>query len=296
LLADRHGRFEKRNIALEMPAVGSEDLHPVQQVRPGLPARRHSRQVLPARGPRRRAGRLPPPPFRSTDSPTSVTPCRSRPRIAPAARSACRSARPRTRPTRGTRPSTWCRRPPLLAAERANWDFFLKLPDPDRTKLDRERSRARSSCEPLIEFSGACAGCGETPYLKLLTQLVGDRLLIANATGCSSIYGGNLPTTPYTTNSDGRGPTWANSLFEDNAEFGLGMHLAVEQRNRRRRNSSSASRPSWARPYHGELLNGRRRPRRTSPSSAARDGAEAPPCAPSIHPTPANCSRWPMTW
>ena len=83
--------------------------------------------------------------------------------------------------------------------------------------------------EPLFEFSGACAGCGETPYIKLLTQLFGDRLMIANATGCSSIYGGNLPTTPYTQNADGRGPTWSNSLFEDNAEFGLGMRLAVDK-------------------------------------------------------------------
>ncbi len=119
---------------------------------------------------------------------------------------------------------------PLLAQERANWDFFLGLPDPDRAKLDASTVKGAQFMTPLMEFSGACAGCGETPYLKLLTQLVGDRLLIANATGCSSIYGGNLPTTPYCKNSDGRGPTWANSLFEDNAEFGLGLHLAVEQR------------------------------------------------------------------
>ena len=120
--------------------------------------------------------------------------------------------------------------PPLLAAERANWDFFMNLPDPDRTRLDLTGVKGTQFATPLIEFSGACAGCGETPYLKLLTQLVGDRLLIANATGCSSIYGGNLPTTPYCSNKEGRGPTWANSLFEDNAEFGLGLHLAVEQR------------------------------------------------------------------
>ena len=82
--------------------------------------------------------------------------------------------------------------------------------------------------EPLFEYSGACAGCGETPYLKMLTQLFGDRLMIANATGCSSIYGGNLPTTPYTTNRDGRGPAWSNSLFEDNAEFGFGFRLAID--------------------------------------------------------------------
>ncbi|HTO03694.1 MAG TPA: pyruvate:ferredoxin (flavodoxin) oxidoreductase, partial [Opitutus sp.] len=122
--------------------------------------------------------------------------------------------------------------PPLLAAERANWDFFLKLPDPDRTKLDFATVKGTQFTQPLFEFSGACAGCGETPYIKLLTQLCGDRLMIANATGCSSIYGGNLPTTPYTSDSAGRGPAWANSLFEDNAEFGFGLHLAVEQRRR----------------------------------------------------------------
>ncbi|HVT74196.1 MAG TPA: pyruvate:ferredoxin (flavodoxin) oxidoreductase [Lacunisphaera sp.] len=119
---------------------------------------------------------------------------------------------------------------PLLAAERTNWDFFAKLPDPDRAKIDVTGVKGTQFLAPLFEFSGACAGCGETPYLKLLTQLVGDRLLIANATGCSSIYGGNLPTTPYCANQDGRGPAWANSLFEDNAEFGMGLHLAVEQR------------------------------------------------------------------
>ncbi|MCF7687084.1 MAG: pyruvate:ferredoxin (flavodoxin) oxidoreductase [Cephaloticoccus sp.] len=122
--------------------------------------------------------------------------------------------------------------PENLAADRANWDCFLNLPDPDRSKLDLTTVKGTQFMTPLMEFSGACAGCGETPYVKLLTQLVGDRLMIANATGCSSIYGGNLPTTPYCTNREGRGPAWANSLFEDNAEFGLGMHLAVEQRAR----------------------------------------------------------------
>jgi pyruvate:ferredoxin (flavodoxin) oxidoreductase, homodimeric len=122
--------------------------------------------------------------------------------------------------------------PPLLEAQRANWDFFTQLPDPDRTKIDASTIKNSQFLTPLMEFSGACSGCGETPYIKLLTQLFGDRLLIANATGCSSIYGGNLPTTPYCSNSAGRGPAWANSLFEDNAEFGLGLHLAVEQRAR----------------------------------------------------------------
>jgi pyruvate-ferredoxin/flavodoxin oxidoreductase len=117
---------------------------------------------------------------------------------------------------------------PIVEAERNNLEFFLSLPEPDRTKV-RPDVKSTQFLQPLFEYSGACAGCGETPYMKLLTQLFGDRLLIANATGCSSIYGGNLPTAPYTTNHEGRGPAWANSLFEDNAEFGLGMRLAVDQ-------------------------------------------------------------------
>lgn len=118
---------------------------------------------------------------------------------------------------------------PLRGTEGANWDFFVELPDPDRNRLSHGQVKDVQLLDPLFEFSGACAGCGETPYIKLLTQLFGDRLMIANATGCSSIYGGNLPTTPYTVNAQGRGPAWSNSLFEDNAEFGLGMRLAVEK-------------------------------------------------------------------
>jgi pyruvate-ferredoxin/flavodoxin oxidoreductase len=117
---------------------------------------------------------------------------------------------------------------PLRDAERTNYDFFLALPEIDRTSLTRIDHKSSQFLEPLFEYSGACAGCGETPYLKLLTQLFGDRLLMANATGCSSIYGGNLPTTPYTTNREGRGPAWSNSLFEDNAEFGFGFRLALD--------------------------------------------------------------------
>ncbi|SUG15080.1 pyruvate-flavodoxin oxidoreductase [Salmonella enterica subsp. arizonae] len=103
--------------------------------------------------------------------------------------------------------------------EKVNYDFFLDLPEIDRSKLERIDIRTSQLITPLFEYSGACSGCGETPYIKLLTQLYGDRMLIANATGCSSIYGGNLPSTPYTTDANGRGPAWANSLFEDNAEF-----------------------------------------------------------------------------
>jgi pyruvate-ferredoxin/flavodoxin oxidoreductase len=120
--------------------------------------------------------------------------------------------------------------PPLRDQERENWDFFQTLPSVDRTQISLNQVKYSQLLEPLFEFSGACSGCGETPYLKLLSQLFGDRTLIANATGCSSIYGGNLPTTPWTQNADGRGPAWSNSLFEDNAEFGLGMRLALDQR------------------------------------------------------------------
>jgi pyruvate-ferredoxin/flavodoxin oxidoreductase len=114
--------------------------------------------------------------------------------------------------------------------ERANFDYFLELPELDRTQATLNTVKGSQLLQPLFEFSGACAGCGETPYLKLMSQLYGDRALIANATGCSSIYGGNLPTTPWSTNADGRGPTWNNSLFEDNAEFGLGLRLALDQK------------------------------------------------------------------
>jgi len=115
-----------------------------------------------------------------------------------------------------------------LEVERESFEHFLGLPEMDPRKVDANTVKGSQLLEPLFEFSGACAGCGETPYIKLLTQLFGERLVIANATGCSSIYGGNLPTTPYTTDANGRGPAWSNSLFEDNAEFGLGMRLAYE--------------------------------------------------------------------
>ncbi len=118
---------------------------------------------------------------------------------------------------------------PLREQERANWDFFLSLPELDRRKVKLTQLRQQQVQQPLFEFSGACAGCGETPYLKLLTQLFGDRAVIANATGCSSIYSGNLPTTPYSKNQEGRGPAWCNSLFEDNAEFGLGFRLSIDK-------------------------------------------------------------------
>ena len=118
---------------------------------------------------------------------------------------------------------------PLRDAERANYDFFLRLPESDRAAAKHNSVKGSQFLQPLFEYSGACSGCGETPYLKLATQLFGDRMLVANATGCSSIFGGNLPTTPWTCNADGLGPAWANSLFEDNAEFGLGMRLTIDK-------------------------------------------------------------------
>ena len=119
--------------------------------------------------------------------------------------------------------------PPIREREAAKWDYFLSIPDVDRTTFSVKSVKNSQLLLPLFEFSGACSGCGETPYIKLLTQLFGDRIVVANATGCTSIYGGNLPTTPWAKNHDGRGPAWSNSLFEDNAEFGLGMRLTLDK-------------------------------------------------------------------
>jgi pyruvate-ferredoxin/flavodoxin oxidoreductase len=129
----------------------------------------------------------------------------------------------------GRRAINMAAQPPLRESEAKNWDFFLQIPEVDRTAFNPNTIKNSQLLQPLFEFSGACAGCGETPYVKLVSQLFGDRALIANATGCSSIYGGNLPTTPWAFNKDGRGPTWNNSLFEDNAEFGLGMRLSLDK-------------------------------------------------------------------
>jgi pyruvate-ferredoxin/flavodoxin oxidoreductase len=143
--------------------------------------------------------------------------------------------------------------PPLRETERENYRFFLALPESDRTGV-RIDVKTAQFFEPLFEYSGACAGCGETPYIKLLTQLFGDRTLIANATGCSSIYGGNLPTTPYTTNRDGRGPAWSNSLFEDNAEFGFGFRLAIDKHSEQARDLVTRLAPGLGAVLADELL------------------------------------------
>jgi pyruvate-ferredoxin/flavodoxin oxidoreductase len=146
-------------------------------------------------------------------------------------------------------------REPLVNAERANIAFFEQLPVADRSRVDFGTVRGTQFLDPLFEFSGACAGCGETPYLKLISQLFGDRLTIANATGCSSIYGGNLPTTPWTTDVDGRGPAWSNSLFEDNAEFGLGLRLAADRHTDLARRRLSELRDEVGADLVDEILN-----------------------------------------
>ncbi|MGZ4985871.1 MAG: 4Fe-4S binding protein, partial [Chthoniobacterales bacterium] len=148
---------------------------------------------------------------------------------------------------------------PLRESERANWDFFLSIPELDRNRLTNENVREMQVRQPLFEFSGACAGCGETPYIKLLTQLFGDRLIIANATGCSSIYGGNLPTTPYTKDLEGRGPAWANSLFEDNAEFGLGFRVSLDKQQQFAGELLQRLSPLVGRELVTEIMNARQR-------------------------------------
>jgi pyruvate-ferredoxin/flavodoxin oxidoreductase len=148
---------------------------------------------------------------------------------------------------------------PLRETERENWNFFLSIPEMDRRSVLLKSVREMQVEQPLFEFSGACAGCGETPYIKLLTQLFGDRLVIANATGCSSIYGGNLPTTPYARNADGRGPAWANSLFEDNAEFGLGFRVSIDKQQEFAGELLQRLSPQIGRGLTTEILNARQR-------------------------------------
>jgi pyruvate-ferredoxin/flavodoxin oxidoreductase len=198
--------------------------------------------------------------------------------------------------TPSTRPSTW--RPGAPArAERENYAFFLDLPEVDRTTGQARHGQGQQFLQPLFEYSGACAGCGETPYIKLLTQLFGDRAMIANATGCSSIYGGNLPTTPYTKNKDGRGPAWANSLFEDNAEFGLGYAPGHGQAERARQallNRLAASCRRRAGHRHRSMPT---RPRgRHQGAARARGRAQASWPAADRPPRPSGCSPWPTTW
>ncbi|HEU0027268.1 MAG TPA: pyruvate:ferredoxin (flavodoxin) oxidoreductase [Ktedonobacterales bacterium] len=155
--------------------------------------------------------------------------------------------------------------PPLLQRERANWSFFTSLPEVDPAKVNAAQIKNSQLLEPLFEFSGACSGCGETPYIKLITQLFGDHMIVANATGCSSIYGGNLPTTPWSANAAGRGPAWSNSLFEDNAEFGLGMRVTLDQQEEHAR----ALVEGLAEPLGGTLVYGLLNADQTKPGGIA---------------------------
>ena len=276
-LADRHGAVGEAQHRAGDPGVGSGDLHPVQQVRDGLPARGHPREGLSTRPLLDDA----PPTFKSMDfkgdefkgmkytiqvAPEDCTGC-----------TLCVDGLPGQGQSRipSTRRSTWT---PQRAAARSRARELRLLPRPARSRPHdgaSSTSRASQFLQPLFEYSGACAGCGETPYVKLLTQLFGDRALIANATGCSSIYGGNLPTTPYTVNRDGRGPAWSNSLFEDNAEFGFGFRLAIDKQTEQARELAPCNWPAELGDDAGRRA-AQGRPvqaKRASPSSATRVAA-----------------------
>ncbi|MDH4071383.1 MAG: pyruvate:ferredoxin (flavodoxin) oxidoreductase, partial [Ignavibacteria bacterium] len=223
------GQWEKRNIALEIP-VWDEDVciqcnkcaivcpHAAIRVKAYAPESLSSApptfRSINYRGPEYRGGK-----YTVQVAPEDCTGCGICVDICPAKnKSETRLKAINMRP-----------QPPLRESESVNYDFFLNLPEVDRREVRMDSVKGSQFLQPLFEYSGACSGCGETPYVKLITQLFGDRMMIANATGCSSIYGGNLPTSPWSVNRDGRGPAWSNSLFEDNAEFGLGMRLTVDK-------------------------------------------------------------------
>ena len=265
-------KWEKRNIAQQIP-VWDKDLCiqcgkcvmvcPHAVIRAKVYDASQLDRTLPRRSSR--------PSPRGASSKACATRCRSHPKIAPAAGSASRSARSRARAKPSTRPSTWRLRRRCANRRAPIGISSSHFPTSTANKLSHTQVKDVQLLEPLFEFSGACAGCGETPYIKLLTQLFGDRLYIANATGCSSIYGGNLPTTPYTINRQGRGPTWSNSLFEDNAEFGFGMRLAVDQASRLRENSASTRLASLlGDALVQDLLAPINRPKRASPAQRER--------------------------
>ncbi|MDR1528481.1 MAG: pyruvate:ferredoxin (flavodoxin) oxidoreductase [Puniceicoccales bacterium] len=222
-------RWEKRNIAQEIPIWNPElciQCNKCITVCPhaAIRSKFYDASLLQAA----------PPEFRSTDFRSKDNPnCKFSVQVAPEDCTGCGlciAACPAKDKSDGAKKAlNFVPHENVVGVEKQNYDFLLSLPDPDPTTLGTDLKSVQFK-RPLLEYSGACAGCGETPYLKLLTQIFGDRLLIANATGCSSIYGGNLPTTPYCTNEEGKGPAWANSLFEDNAEFGLGMRIATDQK------------------------------------------------------------------
>ena len=227
-------KFEKRNIATEIPQWNAELCIQCGQCSLVCP---HASIRTKAYGPEALEGA--PETFKSVDAkgkefagmkytiqvaPEDCTGCGACVQRCPAI-----ERDPETKEPTGLKAIMMTEQLPIREQESANWEFFLNMPETDTALFKRDTIKGSQFCQALFEFSGACTGCGETAYVKLLSQLYGDRLMIANATGCSSIYGGNLPTTPYATRADGRGPAWSNSLFEDNAEFGFGMRLAVEK-------------------------------------------------------------------
>jgi pyruvate-ferredoxin/flavodoxin oxidoreductase len=227
-------QYEKRNIALEIPAWDPElciqcnqcsYVCPHSTIRPKIYDASFANgdapegwQAVPARG-KDMDGRM----YTLQVAPEDCTGCGACVHICPAEEKDADK-----KPT-GRKAINMVEQAPVRAQEADKWDYFLSLPETDPALFNRFTVKGSQYLKPMFEFSGACAGCGETPYLKLLTQLFGDRLIIANATGCSSIFGGNLPTTPYAPRPDGRGPAWSNSLFEDNAEFGMGMRLTIDK-------------------------------------------------------------------
>jgi len=185
---------------------------------------------------------------------------------------------------------------PVLEAEQANIGFFETLPEVDRGRVDFSTVRGVQFLPPLFEFSGACSGCGETPYIKLLSQLFGDRLLVANATGCSSIYGGNLPTTPWSVNSEGRGPAWSNSLFEDNAEFGLGFRLTADMHLIYAKELLRALASGIGQDLVDDLIEASSSPRSISAASVAGWPNSSSGCGRSRTRAPRNCWPSPISW
>jgi pyruvate-ferredoxin/flavodoxin oxidoreductase len=227
-------QYEKRNIALEIPVWDPEICIQCNQCAFGCPHATIRMKVYDAKY----AGEGAPATFKTTEAkgrefagmrytvqvaPEDCTGCGACVHICPAYAKDAQGAKT------DRKAINMAAQAPLREQEAVNWDYFLSIPDPDPKLINRYTTKGSQFMRPLFEFSGACSGCGETPYIKLLTQLFGDRTVIANATGCSSIYGGNLPTTPYAKDAAGRGPAWSNSLFEDNAEFGMGMRLTADK-------------------------------------------------------------------
>ena len=280
-LSDRHGAMGEAQPGRGNSGVGPGHLHPVRQVRDGLPARGHPQQGLRtgrcSRARRRRSSRSDArlPEWKGLKytlqvAPEDCTGC-----------GICVDVCPARNKSRGAAQGDQHAAAAAAARERSarTGTSSSRLPELDRRQhLDSSTCAQQQVQQPLFEFSGACAGCGETPYLKLLTQLFGDRLLVANATGCSSIYGGNLPTTPWTQNAEGRGPAWCNSLFEDNAEFGLGFRVSLDKQREFAARAAAAARAAGRRRSGARKSSTRRQQRRSRHLRAARARrrAEAP--------------------